>query len=105
MDESPILPPAPTRGMYPSHATAALPAGATSGVAVPGIDPVRAPASVVAKLEGQPFGAERRGLRKRIGSALAGIAALAAKFGTALKALLVAAPNAQLFLTAGTALI
>jgi len=105
MDESPILPPAPTRGMYPSHATAALPAGATSGVAVPGIHPATDAPSGVAKLEGQPFGAERRGLRKRIGSALAGIAALAAKFGTALKALLVAAPNAKLFLTAGTALI
>ena len=58
-----------------------------------------------AKLNGQPFGAERRGLRKRIGSALAGIAALAAKFATALKALLVALPNLKLFTTAGTALV
>jgi len=52
-----------------------------------------------------PFGAERRGLRKRIGSALAAIAAVAAKFGTALKALLIALPNLKLVTTAGTALV
>jgi Zn-dependent protease len=58
-----------------------------------------------ARLDGQPFGADRRGLRKRIGSVLAGIAALAAKFGAALKALLIALPNLKLFTTAGTALV
>jgi Zn-dependent protease len=52
-----------------------------------------------------PFGQQRRGVRKRIGSALAGLAALAAKFGAALKALFVALPNLKLFTTAGTALI
>jgi Zn-dependent protease len=93
MDE----PPYPTRGIYPSHGTAAVPVGATSTATVP-IRPAADVAPGAAKLEGQPFGAERRGLRKRIGSALAGIAAVAAKFGTALKALLVALPNAKIFL-------
>jgi len=46
-----------------------------------------------------------RGLRKRIGSALAAIGALIAKFGVALKALVVALPNLKLFVTAGTALV
>jgi Zn-dependent protease len=104
MDEPPIVPPYPTRGIYPSHGTGAVPAGATSTTTVP-VRPTAGVAPGAAKLEGQPFGAERRGLRKSIGSALAGIAALAAKFGTALKALLVALPNAKIFLTAGTALI
>ena len=58
-----------------------------------------------ATIDGQPFGTERRGLRKRIGSALAGLAALAAKFGTVLKGLLVPLPNAKIFITAGTALV
>jgi Zn-dependent protease len=104
MDEPPILPPYPTRGLYPSRGTGAVPAGATSTATVP-VHAAADAAPGAAKLEGQPFGAERRGLRKRIGSALAGIAAVAAKFGTALKALLVALPNAKIFLTAGTALI
>jgi Zn-dependent protease len=56
-------------------------------------------------LEGEPFGKPRRGLRKRIGSALAGVVALAAKFGAALKALLVALPNLKLLTTGGTALV
>jgi Zn-dependent protease len=46
-----------------------------------------------------------RGLRKRTGSALAGLLALLAKFGAALKALLVALPNFKLLTTAGTALV
>lgn len=58
-----------------------------------------------AHVDGEPFGTERRGVFKRIGSALAGLGALLAKFGTALKALLVALPNAKIFLTAGTALV
>jgi len=46
-----------------------------------------------------------RSLRKRMGSALAAIAALIAKFGVALKALIVALPNLKLLATAGTALV
>jgi len=106
MDEGPITPaPYPPLGAYPSQRVPALSAGAPGGPAAP----VAAPATDVppsaAKLDGQPFGAERRGLRKRIGSALAGIAALAAKFGAALKALLVALPNLKLLTTGGTALV
>ena len=58
-----------------------------------------------------PFGEQPRratpvrSLRKRIGSMLAAIAALVAKFGVAIKALLVALPNLKLFVTAGTALV
>ena len=110
MDEPPIVPPYSTHGHYPSRTPAGavpasvLPAVATATATVPA-RPATDDQHGAAKLEGQPFGAERRGLRKRIGSALAGIAAVAAKFGTALKALLVALPNAKIFLTAGTALI
>jgi Zn-dependent protease len=84
--------------------TGAVPAVATATATVHARPTVDSPPGA-AQLEGQPFGAERRGLRKRIGSAIAAIAAIAAKFGTALKALLVALPNAKIFLTAGTALI
>jgi Zn-dependent protease len=65
-----------------------------------------------------PFGAGRgagsgdgggsgpvKNLRKRIGSVFAGLVALIAKFGVALKALLVALPNLKLLTTGGTALI
>jgi Zn-dependent protease len=58
-----------------------------------------------------PFGeqprrtAPARGARKRIGSAIAAVGALLAKFGVALKALFVALPNLKLFVTAGTALV
>jgi Zn-dependent protease len=80
MDETPIVP-----ATYPTHSAATIPA------------PMLPPA--------EAFGRERKGLRKRIGSAFAGLAALLAKFGTALKALLVALPNAKIFITAGTALV
>jgi Zn-dependent protease len=63
------------------------------------------PTAVTRAPQGNPFGGERRGLRRRLGSALAGLAALAAKFGAALKALLVALPNLKLLTTAGTALV
>jgi Zn-dependent protease len=53
-----------------------------------------------------PFGdAPKSTLRKRVGSALAGTAAVAAKFGTAVKAGLVALPNLKLLTTAGTAMV
>jgi Zn-dependent protease len=58
-----------------------------------------------------PFGERPRGtsplhrVRKRIGSALAAVVALLAKFGVAIKALLVALPNLKLLVTAGTALV
>jgi Zn-dependent protease len=52
-----------------------------------------------------PFGSERQTLRKRLGGMAAGAVALLAKFGTALKALLVALPNLKLLTTAGTALV
>jgi len=45
------------------------------------------------------------GLRRRIGSVLAALVALVAKFGVAIKALLIALPNLKLFVTAGTALV
>lgn len=80
MDEPPIAP-----STYPTHSAATL------------SPPVLPPA--------EAFGEQRRGLRKRIGSILAGILALAAKFGAALKALLVALPNVKLLTTAGTALV
>jgi Zn-dependent protease len=82
----PVVPVAPTPpGAYPSHATA------HAGENPFGERPQRA--------------APVRGVRKRIGSALAAIGALIAKFGVALKALLVALPNLKLLVTAGTALV
>jgi Zn-dependent protease len=106
MDETPIAPASyPPLGTYPSHRAPTLASGSAAASAVPIAGPAAETPPSAAKLDGQPFGAERRGLRKRIGSALAGIAALAAKFGAALKALLVALPNLKLFTTAGTALV
>jgi Zn-dependent protease len=106
MDETPIAPASyPPLGAYPSHRAPALSTGSPVGATVPITGPVTDVHAGAAKLDGQPFGAERRGLRKRVGSALAGIAALAAKFATALKALLIALPNLKLFTTAGTALV
>lgn len=56
-----------------------------------------------------PFGQQQPGplhrLRKRIGSGLAGGLALLAKFGTAIKALLIALPNMKLVVTAATAMV
>ncbi|HEV3047307.1 MAG TPA: site-2 protease family protein [Solirubrobacteraceae bacterium] len=58
-----------------------------------------------------PFGEQPRrarqaqGVRKRIGSGIAAVGALLAKFGAAIKALLVALPNLKLFATAGTAFV
>ncbi len=91
MDEIPIV-----SATYPSHSTTTL-----NGVP---LTPATTPASGVDR-GGQPFGRQRGGLRKRIGSTVAGLVALLAKFGAVLKGLLVALPNAKIFLTAGTALI
>jgi Zn-dependent protease len=94
MEDTPIVP-----ASYPSHATAPLPVGAASAAAV-----ARPPADIVPgtpRLEGQPFGAERRGLRNRIGGALAAIGALLAKF----KAVLLLLPKLKLLTTAATALV
>ncbi len=112
MDDHPILP-APYRApaSYPSHATepSALDLPPTPAPAF--TRPISEPSGQVsssatgADRHGDPFGAERRGLRKRIGSALAAMAAVAAKFGAALKALLIALPNLKLVTTAGTALV
>lgn len=54
-----------------------------------------------------PFGhrKQRRSLRKRIASGIAGIGALLAKFAAQLKALLLLLPKAKLLLTAGSALV
>jgi Zn-dependent protease len=74
-----------SQSAYPSHTP--TPAGEN-----PFGEPPRKPAPV-------------RGLRKRIGSAMAALVALVAKFGVAIKALLVALPNLKLLVTAGTALV
>jgi Zn-dependent protease len=85
-----------------------LPAPAVPGSSVPsGAYPTHA----VLPAGGNPFGEDGgrprpvRGLRKRIGSAIAAMGALLAKFGVAIKALLVALPNLKLLVTAGTALV
>ncbi len=128
MDENPAAPAAfPTLGAYPSHSTTPRPgpggppgpfgpAPANGGapnsgppqatVTVNGV-PLAHPAAPRSgtTIDGEPFGPQRHGLRKRIGSALAALAALAAKFGAALKALLVALPNVKLFTTGATALV
>src|SRR5580693_5326534 len=78
-------------GTYPSQASAIQQTPATSNE--------------------NPFGGPPRrttavhNVRKRIGSALAALVALVAKFGVAIKALLVALPNLKLLVTAGTALV
>jgi Zn-dependent protease len=106
MDETPVAPASyPPLGAYPSHRPPVLSAGSQPVSTAPIAGPTTETPAGAARLDGQPFGADRRGLRKRIGSVLAGIAALAAKFGAALKALLIALPNLKLFTTAGTALV
>jgi Zn-dependent protease len=73
----------------------------------PGAYPSHAPTHPSENPFGEPprRATPARGLRKRIGSALAAIGALLAKFGVALKALFVALPNLKLLVTAGTALV
>jgi Zn-dependent protease len=79
-----------SQSAYPSHASAQ-----------PGENPFGEPRR-------RPAPTDRRsasGLRRRLGSVLAALVALVAKFGVAIKALLVALPNLKLFVTAGTALV
>jgi Zn-dependent protease len=52
-----------------------------------------------------PFGRPTRSWRKRVGSVLAGIGVLAAKFGTYLKAGVLLLPKLKLLTTGGTALV
>jgi Zn-dependent protease len=76
----------------------------------PGSYPTNTPLAPAPPVE-NPFGersrtgSTARSVRGRIGSALAALGALIAKFGVAIKALLVALPNLKLFVTAGTALV
>jgi Zn-dependent protease len=91
MDEIPVV-----SATYPSHSATAL-----NGVP---LTPATAPAHP-ADRGSQPFGRPRQRLRKRLGSAFAGLVALLAKFGAALKALLVALPNLKLVTTGATALV
>jgi Zn-dependent protease len=115
MDETPIAPAAlpspaafPPTGAYPSHGTTTVngvpvahATAATAGVLPAGLSGAHPGATG----EGNPFGARRKGLRGRIGSVGAGIAVVAAKFGTAIKALVIALPHAKLFVTGATALV
>lgn len=85
---------------YPSHTAA--PAALQPAPATP---PAGTPGSVVE----DPFGTQRhsrvQALRKRIGSMLAAILALIAKFFTAIKGLLLLLPKIKLLTTTGTALV
>jgi Zn-dependent protease len=90
----------PVGRSYPSHTPAPVtlqPAPATAPAGTPG-----------ATVE-DPFGAQRRSrtqtLRKRIGSMLAALVALIAKFFTAIKGLLLLLPKVKLLTTTGTALV
>jgi Zn-dependent protease len=85
---TPTVPVAPiAAGGYPTHAPAPAPAGEN------------------------PFGGQRqraqpvRDLRRRVGSALAAIGALIAKFFAAIKGVLLLIPKAKLLVTLGTALV
>jgi Zn-dependent protease len=83
--------------VLPATATATAPGGYPSHAQLPGGE--------------NPFGEQprraepARGLRKRIGSALAAIGALIAKFFAAIKGLLLLIPKTKLLLTLGTALV
>jgi len=97
MDSGDIsLPAAPVDQSYPSHAR---PAAIQP-------TPAHAPAGVAGE---DPFGTQRRSrtqsLRKRIGSMLAAIGAVIAKFFAAIKGLLLLLPKVKLLTTSGTALV
>jgi Zn-dependent protease len=80
----------------------ALPGSPLASPAVPATHPGENPFGEPGRTRGS---GRARGLRKRIGSAFAGLLALLAKFGAAIKALFVALPNFKLLTTAGTAMI
>jgi Zn-dependent protease len=82
----------------------ALGANATHTLAAPAVPVAGIPSSGEAPFgQRQPSPLHR--LRKRVGSGLAGVLALLAKFGTAIKALLIALPNMKLVVTGATALV
>jgi Zn-dependent protease len=78
---------------------------------VPATVPAGYPSNAQLHAGENPFGEQQRkaeparGLRKRIGSALAAIGALIAKFFAAIKGLLILIPKTKLLLTMGTALV
>ena len=84
-------------------------------LSLPGVQPVTGVTPLPAESEavaGNPFGrlpaertAQRRGLRGRIGSAVAAIVALIAKFFAAIKGAVLLLPKFKLLTTAGTALV
>ncbi|HEY2283790.1 MAG TPA: site-2 protease family protein [Solirubrobacteraceae bacterium] len=90
----------PIGSSYPSHTV--TPAALQPAPATP-------PSGVPASAADDPFGTHRRSrvqaLRKRIGSMLAAIVALIAKFFTAIKGLLLLLPKVKLLTTTGTALV
>jgi Zn-dependent protease len=80
--------------------------GVPRSPALPGAYPTHSSGPEEDPFAGQPSRPQPiRAARKRIGSALAALGALIAKFGVALKALIVALPNLKLLATAGTALV
>jgi Zn-dependent protease len=87
--ELPVVSENPFGGPTVTHALAAQ---AAPGVSAPPTGEV-------------PFGAPRRSLRKRLGSALAGIGALAAKFAAYVKGAVLLLPKLKLLTTGGTALV
>lgn len=98
---APAAPPpsrTPIASSYPSHATPQV-----------ALQPAPANTPTGSEPKADPFGKQRRSrlqtLRKRIGSMLAAIVALIAKFFTAIKGLLLLLPKVKFLTTTGTALI
>ncbi|MGC2373777.1 MAG: hypothetical protein WA484_07875, partial [Solirubrobacteraceae bacterium] len=77
-----------------------LPPVASQAIVAPSV-----PAATGSHAEEAPFGRPTRSPRKRIGSVLAGIAALAAKFAAYIKGGVLLLPKLKLLTTAGTALV
>jgi Zn-dependent protease len=67
--------------------------------------PAATPAAAAAAADEAAFGARRRSWRRRAGGTLAGAGALAAKFGTYLKAAVLVLPKLKLVTTGATALV
>jgi len=102
------LPTSPVPGPPAAPATASCPSHAHSAALQPPFAQPTTGAPGVAAGD-DPFGTRRRSrvqsLRGRIGSALAAILALFAKFFTAIKGLLLLLPKVKLLTTTGTALV